>query len=108
MKTRTLPPKTEHFRTEDEMSREARQTAAQILSSARLDPNVRRALVAVVAETLEQIESPGPRPGDTLLYTNAELPCEVRILAIAEGYAMVRRKGYMPFVVSVKDLEGER
>lgn len=32
----------------------------------------------------------------------------VRIMAIAEGYAMVRRKGCMPFVVQVKQLtEGE-
>jgi len=28
----------------------------------------------------------------------------VRIICIAEGYAMVRRKGAMPFVVKVKDL----
>ena len=30
---------------------------------------------------------------------------EVRVMVIAEGYAMVRRKGAMPFVCSVKDLE---
>jgi len=30
---------------------------------------------------------------------------KVRIMAIAEGYAMVRRKGAMPFVCNVKDLE---
>lgn len=29
---------------------------------------------------------------------------EVRIMAIAEGYAMVRRKCAMPFVCNVKDL----
>jgi len=29
---------------------------------------------------------------------------EVRVLAEAEGYAMVRRKGAMPFVCPVKDL----
>ena len=31
-------------------------------------------------------------------------PHEVRILAEAEGYAMVRRKGCMPYVASVKEL----
>lgn len=31
-------------------------------------------------------------------------PGEVRIMALAEGYAMVRRKGCMPFIVSEKDL----
>ena len=30
---------------------------------------------------------------------------EVRVMAIAEGYAMVRRKRAMPFVCNVKDLE---
>lgn len=30
---------------------------------------------------------------------------EVRIMAVAEGYAMVRRKGCMPFAVSLKDLD---
>ena len=30
---------------------------------------------------------------------------EVRVIAIAEGYAMVRRKRAMPFVCSVKELE---
>ena len=29
---------------------------------------------------------------------------EVRVMARAEGYAMVRRKGCMPFAVSEKDL----
>jgi len=29
---------------------------------------------------------------------------EVRVMAIAEGYAMVRRKGSMPFVCQVKHL----
>jgi hypothetical protein len=29
---------------------------------------------------------------------------EVRVLAIAEGYAMVRRKGALPFVCQVKEL----
>lgn len=28
----------------------------------------------------------------------------VRVMAVAEGWAMVRRKGAMPFVCSVKDL----
>lgn len=32
-------------------------------------------------------------------------PREVRIMAIAENYAMVRRKGAMPYVASVKELE---
>lgn len=30
---------------------------------------------------------------------------EVRVMVIAEGYAMVRRKGCMPFACSVKDLK---
>lgn len=30
---------------------------------------------------------------------------EVRIMAIAEGYALVRRKGCMPFACSVEDLK---
>jgi len=30
---------------------------------------------------------------------------EVRIMAIAEGFAMVRRKGCMPYVCAVKELE---
>lgn len=29
---------------------------------------------------------------------------EVRIMSIAEGYAMVRRKSAMPFVCNIKDL----
>lgn len=29
---------------------------------------------------------------------------EVRVMALAEGYAMVRRKCCLPFVVSVKEL----
>ena len=32
-------------------------------------------------------------------------PEEVRIMAEAEGYAMVRRKGCVPFVVQLKELE---
>lgn len=32
-------------------------------------------------------------------------PFSVRIMAIAEGYAMVRRKGAMPFCVPLKRLE---
>lgn len=31
-------------------------------------------------------------------------PAEVRVMARAEGYAMVRRKGAAPFVVSEKQL----
>lgn len=31
---------------------------------------------------------------------------EVRVMAVAEGYAMVRRKGCMPYVAPVKELEG--
>lgn len=29
----------------------------------------------------------------------------VRVMTIAEGYAMVRKKGAMPFVVSLSDME---
>lgn len=32
-------------------------------------------------------------------------PEQVRVMVRSEGYAMVRHKGAMPFVVSVKDLE---
>lgn len=32
------------------------------------------------------------------------IPFEVRVMAIAEGYAMIRHKGCMPFVVSEKEL----
>lgn len=32
-------------------------------------------------------------------------PRKVRVMAIAEGYAMVRRRGAMPYVASVKELE---
>lgn len=32
---------------------------------------------------------------------------EVRVMAIVEGYAMVRRKGCMPFVCRVRDLRKE-
>jgi hypothetical protein len=31
--------------------------------------------------------------------------CEVRVMARAEGYAMVRRPGCIPFAVREKDLE---
>ena len=30
---------------------------------------------------------------------------EVRIMAIVDGYAMIRRKGCIPFVCSVKELK---
>lgn len=46
----------------------------------------RRAVVAGMFETMMAEES------------------EVRVLAIAEGYAMVRRKRAMPFVCQVKEL----
>jgi hypothetical protein len=32
---------------------------------------------------------------------------EVRVLVAAEGYAMVRQKGCLPFVVSIMELYGE-
>jgi hypothetical protein len=31
-------------------------------------------------------------------------PVPVRIMSLAEGYAMVRRKAAMPFAVSIKDI----
>lgn len=31
-------------------------------------------------------------------------PVEVRVMSVAENYAMVRRPGAVPFVVSLKDL----
>ncbi len=34
-------------------------------------------------------------------------PKPVRIMARAEGYAMVRKKGAAPFIVREKDLESE-
>lgn len=30
---------------------------------------------------------------------------DVRVMAVAEGYAMVRRKGCMPFVATFRELE---
>ena len=36
---------------------------------------------------------------------NFTLPDKVRVVARAEGYAMVRHKGAMPFVVRERDLE---
>jgi hypothetical protein len=37
-------------------------------------------------------------------WTYETLISEVRVMAIAEGYAMVRAKGGMPFVVNEKNL----
>ena len=49
--------------------------------------------------------------GKAILQHNGD-KFEVRVMAISEGYAMVRRKGAMPFVCNVKDLaphrEGEK
>lgn len=36
---------------------------------------------------------------------DAKWPQQARVIAIAEGYAMVRFKGCMPFIVPTKDLE---
>ena len=38
-------------------------------------------------------------------FTPVARPRRVRVLVIAEGYAMVRRPGAMPYVASAKDLE---
>jgi len=81
-----------------------KQTAARMLRNVAIDPGQRGVFVAAVAGVLEQYASDGPVVGDTLLYTNAELPCVVRVLAIAESYAMIRREGAAPFVVSLKEL----
>ncbi len=52
--------------------------------------------------------------GDKVIYTEGcpkavieyeTIKMEVRIMAIAEGYAMVRRKGSIPFVCSLEDLQ---
>jgi len=34
-----------------------------------------------------------------------EDPVEVRVMAMAEGYAMVRHPGCMPFIVSDREIE---
>ena len=59
-----------------------------------------------------------PRPGKALHYamvyglkngkmeTSTDLR-EVRVMAVAEGYAMVRRKGAMPYVCSIKEIAQE-
>jgi hypothetical protein len=39
-------------------------------------------------------------------WVNETTEYEVRIMAIAEGYAMVRRKRCLPFACSVKELIG--
>ena len=38
-------------------------------------------------------------------FKNVPIKFEVRVMAVAEGYAMVRRPKCLPFVCSVKDLE---
>lgn len=38
-------------------------------------------------------------------FTPVVHPRRVRVLVIADGYAMVRRPGAMPYVASVKDLD---
>lgn len=38
-------------------------------------------------------------------FIHTPVPREVRVMATCEGYAMVRRKGAMPYVASVKELE---
>jgi hypothetical protein len=37
-------------------------------------------------------------------WVNETTPIDVRVMARAEGYAMVRRKGCLPFAVSEKQL----
>jgi len=44
-----------------------------------------------------------PCSPDCLVIRNGE-PVEVRVMAIAEGWAMVRRKGAMPFIVREKEI----
>lgn len=38
-------------------------------------------------------------------FTPVVQPRRVRVMVIAEGYAMVRRPGAMPYVASAKELE---
>lgn len=83
------------------MDSQYKKNAARLLAPIPLDPAHRGKFVSAVAGVLEQIDA---GVDTTVLYTNAELPCEVRILAVAEGWAMVRRKGYIPFVVRLKEL----
>lgn len=33
--------------------------------------------------------------------------CCIRVMAVVEGWAMCRRKGCMPFVMTLKELEAE-
>ncbi len=40
-------------------------------------------------------------------HSTVKLGAEVRIMATGEGYAMVRRKGCMPFVVGLNQLEAK-
>ena len=48
---------------------------------------------------------PKKRRGEFAILRHKTGDFEVRILARSEGYAMVRRKGAAPFVVSERDLE---
>lgn len=59
-----------------------------------------------------------PRPGRALHYAivyevkNGKIEAvtdlrDVRVMAVSEGYAMVRRKGAMPYVCSIKEIAQE-
>lgn len=49
----------------------------------------------------KELKRPGTiKLGSKILYGNSE----AKVIAIAEGYAMVRRKGCLPFVLSIKEL----
>jgi hypothetical protein len=41
------------------------------------------------------------------IWENETVQFDVRVMAVAEGYAMVRRPRCMPFVCSIKDLHKE-
>jgi hypothetical protein len=53
---------------------------------------------------VELVEEPAAlRGGDRVWWQGGE----IRIMALADGYAMVRRLGALPFVVAVADLQRE-
>ena len=60
-------------------------------------------------------ETTAPKPGKATHYArvyelkDGKTQCsldlrKVRVMAVAEGYAMVRRKGAMPYVCSIKEI----
>jgi len=58
----------------------------------------------MMAKKLKMIIHKYPKTYDGTKWIYIEEIKQVEVMAEAKGYAMVRRKGCMPFVVSSKDL----